>query len=167
MFTIEKWKKIRSFIFDMDGVLTDGLLYIGNGEEYVRSSNMKDGYALQLAVKKGYNIFIISGAESPSYRMRLEKLGIQHIFMNVKNKNELLNTLVDEGALLLNESLYMGDDVPDIECMKRCYISACPSNAVDDVKMHAIYISPFEGGKACVRDVIEKVLRVRDDWSEI
>lgn len=166
MFTIEKWKNIRSFIFDMDGVLTDGLLYIGNDGEYIRTSNMKDGYALQLAIKKGYSIFIISGAESISYKIRLEKLGLQHVYMNVKDKVEFLNTLVNESRLNLEEALYMGDDVPDIECMKKCFISSCPSNAVDDVKMYAMYISPFEGGNGCVRDVIEKVLRVRDDWSD-
>jgi len=164
MATIQQFKHIQAFIFDMDGVLTDGKLYIGPEQDIQRTSHMRDGYALHQAVEKGYTIIIISGAHSESYYQRLYRLGVRHIYMGVKDKLAQLDSLVAQSIVDKSQVLYMGDDVPDKPAMQACLLSSCPADACDDIKMVAQYISPFKGGEGCVRDVIEKVLRVRGDW---
>lgn len=165
MDTIQKFGDIECFVFDMDGVLTDGKLYISDNNEIGRTSHMRDGYSIQKAINMGYNIIIISGAESDSYKLRLEKLGVFQIHMGVKDKAEFLKTIVDSHNLGYDHILYMGDDMPDVDAMKLCHLKACPADACIDIKMIADYISPYDGGQGCVRDVIEKVLRARGHWS--
>lgn len=156
--------KIKYFVFDIDGVLTDGQLYIPESGELLRSMNIKDGYAMQLAIKKGYPIFIISGGQSAASERRLRNLGIEEIYIGVKDKTTLLRSLAEQKKIRLPEAIYVGDDMPDIAPMKLCGLRACPNDACVDIQMMADYISPFIGGRGCVRDIIEKVLRANDAW---
>lgn len=163
---LEKFKQITSFIFDVDGVLTDGSIWLLPNGVHARKMNIKDGYALQLAVKKGYNLFIISGGDSNEVRDRLQKLGITEVHMKVTNKAELLQSLMKKHHLTAAECLYMGDDIPDNKVMTLTCLPCCPADAVQEIKAIASYISPYKGGEGCVRDVLEKVMKLRGDWNE-
>ncbi len=158
---------ITTFVFDMDGVLTDGTLQILSDQLPLRQMHIKDGYALQLAIKKGYKIFVISGSDSPPVKERLRKLGVESVFMNVVDKKALLKRMIVEQGLSNQEVLYMGDDIPDFAVMLEVGLPTCPADAVDEIKEISSYISSYNGGYGCVRDVIEQVLKARRDWSHI
>lgn len=158
------FKNISTFIFDVDGVLTDGSLLVMPNGLMARRMNIKDGYALQLAIKQGYRIFIISGGNSPEVKERLEKLGVKNCFMQVKDKVEKLEEIMKEYKILSDEIIYMGDDIPDLEVMQRVGLPCCPADAVTEIKALSKYISPISGGEGCGRDVIEKVLKLQDKW---
>ncbi len=158
------FKKVKTFVFDMDGVLTDGGLLVDDDGKWLRRMDIKDGYALQLAIKKGYNIIVISGSTSKPVSERLQRLGVTEIFMGISDKEMFLKNYILEKNLLQNEILYMGDDVPDYACMTIAGISCCPADAVSDIKKVSNYISHVRGGNGCVRDVIEKVLKLNDHW---
>jgi 3-deoxy-D-manno-octulosonate 8-phosphate phosphatase (KDO 8-P phosphatase) len=128
--------------------------------------NIRDGYALQLAIKKGYRIFILSGAVSEESRDRLLKLGISDIQMGIKNKASALNLYLQQNSIEISSVLYMGDDIPDLAAMQLVGISCCPVDAAPEIKKISQYISPFSGGTGCVRDVVEKVLKLRGDWGD-
>ena len=160
----EKFKNIKNFVFDVDGVLTNGGLYILPSGEFMRKMNAKDGYALKLALIKGYNIAIITGGKEKSIKERLNKLGIENVYLNAHNKLPILESYLTNNGLNLKNTLYMGDDIPDIECMKKVYISCCPKDAVSELKEVSDYTSSYKGGDGCVRDVIEQVLRINNDW---
>ena|ERR1700737_1833591 len=164
MSVLKQFKLIRTFVLDVDGVLTDGTIQVFDSGEQVRTMNIKDGYALQLAVKKGYRVAIISGGGAEGVRLRLEKLGISDVFLKVENKKEKLLQYVREHGLLENEILYMGDDIPDYAVMKQVGLGCAPADAVPEIKHIAAYISAYTGGRGCVRDVIEKVLKLNDHW---
>lgn len=149
----------------MDGVLTDGSLIITNDNQWLRRMNVRDGYALQLAVKSGFNVIVISGSDSPQVTGRLKKLGMQHVFMNIKEKPDFLRKFAVKNELALSEMLYMGDDIPDYECMRIVGIAACPADAAFEIKKMAAYISPIRGGYGCVRDVLEKVMKLNNKWN--
>lgn len=161
---LEQFKKIKVFVLDMDGVLTDGSLIIMPGQEFIRTMDIKDGYALQLAIKKGYHVVVISGSVSKPCAERFEYLGIRNVFMKVKDKEEVLAQYILANNLTWDEVLFMGDDIPDVEVMKQVGLSCCPADAVADVKAVSKFISAKNGGKGCVREVIEKVMRLNDDW---
>ena len=161
---LSRFKHIKTFAFDMDGVLTDGNILVDNENNWLRSMNIRDGYALQLAVKSGFEVVVISGSDSSFVRDRLNRLGVKEVFMDVKDKEDFLKKYVDEKKLSLSELLFMGDDIPDYYCMKIAGIAACPSNAAFEIKEIASYISPLKGGAGCVRDVIEKVLKLNNKW---
>ena len=164
MNVLELFKPITTFIFDVDGVLTDGtLLLLENGVQ-ARRMSIKDGFALQMALKNGFRVQIISGGNSPEVKDRLEKLGVKDIAMSVLNKKAFLEELISTNQLKKEELLYMGDDLPDIPAMSVVGLPCCPADAVNEVKEAAQYISPFNGGDACARDVIEKVLKLNDKW---
>ncbi len=162
---LDQFKKINTFVFDMDGVLTDGHILVLNDGQHARKMNIKDGFALQLAVKKGYQILVVSGSTSDAVVSRLNKLGITNVFMGVLDKKKLVNDFLKKHDLLWENVLVMGDDIPDLEILKEAGFSTCPADAVSDVRAISKYISTRNGGEACVRDVIEKVLRSRDHWS--
>lgn len=164
MNVLELFKPIRTFIFDVDGVLTDSHLLATEDGHLLRTVNIKDGYALQLAVKKGYNIWIISGGNSEAIKTRFINLGLQEVHIRVKDKKALLKDLADKHNLPLEHALYMGDDIPDYAVMQLCGLPTCPADACNEIKSISKYISPIEGGKGCVRDVIEKVLKLNGDW---
>jgi 3-deoxy-D-manno-octulosonate 8-phosphate phosphatase (KDO 8-P phosphatase) len=158
------FEPIRVLAFDLDGVITDGSLVIHSGGEFLRTMDIKDGYALQHAVKKGYRVLVISGSFSQPCLDRLHYLGITDVWMKVKDKRQVLETFLIDNELRAEQVLFMGDDLPDLEVMQLVGLPACPADAVNEIKAIAHYISPKLGGKGCVRDVIEKVLRVRNDW---
>ncbi len=161
----ELFSQISTFIFDIDGVLTDGTILVLENGVQARRMHIKDGYALQLAVKKNYRVVIISGAAPSPVVDRLEKLGITEIHMSVKDKKQFIAQLAATDQLSLAGILYMGDDMPDIAAMSIVGLPTCPSDAVTEIKGAVKYISPVPGGLGCVRDVIEKVLKLRGDWN--
>ena len=160
------FKSIKAFVLDVDGVLTNGNLLVLNDGQMARQMSIKDGYALQLAIKKGYHILVISGGSDEAVKGRLQKLGISEIFMNVTNKKDVLLQFVDKENLTWPEILYMGDDIPDFATMQMAGMACCPADAVAEIKSISHYISPLKGGRGCVRDVIEKVLKLNDHWND-
>jgi 3-deoxy-D-manno-octulosonate 8-phosphate phosphatase (KDO 8-P phosphatase) len=160
------FKNIKLFVLDVDGVLTDGSLILLDNGEMARRMNIKDGYALQLAIKKGYEILIISGGTSKAVELRLQKLGLKNIHLSVKNKLGILSTFIAENNFSKEQVLYMGDDVPDVQPMQIVGVACAPADAAQEVKSIAHYISPISGGNGCVRDVIEKVLKLNEDWND-
>lgn len=163
---LDKFKHITTFVFDVDGVMTDGSLLVLPGGVMARRMNIKDGYALQLAVKRGYRVLVISGGNAPEVKERLEKLGVKDVWMQVKDKTALLQHVMQEHGLDRNAVLYLGDDLPDLSVMQTVGLPCCPADAARDIKEIAHYISPLKGGEGCVRDVIEKVMRLRGNWGE-
>jgi 3-deoxy-D-manno-octulosonate 8-phosphate phosphatase (KDO 8-P phosphatase) len=164
MNSLELFNSITTFILDVDGVLTDGTVLVLDNGLQARTMNIKDGFALQLAVKKGFRVKIISGGNSPQVMERLNKLGVADISMGVLDKRQLVENFMHSLGLKKEEVLYMGDDIPDVPALKMVGLAACPSDAATEVKEIAHYISPFKGGKACVRDVIEKVMKLKGKW---
>ena len=151
--------------FDVDGVLSDNnVLLLSDGKNPNRTANIKDGYALQLAVKSGLEIAIITGGRSPEVGMRYAGLGIDHVFMGVSVKIEKFREWLADNQLAADEVLYMGDDIPDYEVMKACGCPCCPIDAAEEIKQIALYVSPKCGGHGCVRDVVEQVLRAQGKW---
>jgi 3-deoxy-D-manno-octulosonate 8-phosphate phosphatase (KDO 8-P phosphatase) len=161
---LSDFKKITTFIFDVDGVLTDGTVLVLDNGLQARRMHIKDGFALQMAVKNGYRILIVSGSKSDPVTDRLLRLGITDVRMSVLDKKALLEEYMQANKLVAAEVLYMGDDLPDIPAMSVAGLPCCPADAVSEVKNVVKYISPVDGGFACVRDVIEKVLRLNDQW---
>ena len=161
---LELFKHITSFVFDVDGVLTDGSILVLPGDVMARRMNIKDGYALQLAVKKGYRVIVISGGNSVEVKERLLKLGVTEVWMQVENKGTVLHDLMKKAGLDKTSVLFMGDDIPDLELMELAGLACCPADAVQEIRAKAQYISHLKGGKGCVRDVIEKVMKLRGDW---
>ena len=164
MSMLEILKPIRTFVFDVDGVLTDGNILILNDGQQARQMNIKDGYALQLAIKKGYRVVVISGGTSAAVKERLNKLGVTDVFLPVENKKEKLIAYVEQHQLRWEEILFMGDDMPDYVAMQLVGFPCCPADAVTEIRQVSKYISPQHGGKGCVRDVIEKVLKLNGHW---
>src|ERR1051326_594596 len=158
--------KVKAFVFDVDGVLTDGSVTLMPDGEQVRVMNIKDGYALQLAVKKGFKIAVITGGRSEMVRKRLNGLGISDVYLGVSSKIDTYKEFLEIHQLAENEVLYMGDDIPDYEVMKRVGIPTCPADSAPEIKNISIYISQVNGGKGAVRDVIEQVLKVQGKWSD-
>ena len=155
---------ITTFIFDVDGVLTNGKVLITSQGEMYREMDTKDGYALKCALVQGYKVCIISGGTNEGVRNRLKALGIYDIYLGAHHKQEPFQDLIDSYDLKPEEILYMGDDVPDILVMEQVAVAACPNDAVSDVKEIANYISHKKGGEGCVREIIEQTLRVQGKW---
>jgi len=164
MHLLEHFKKIKTFVFDIDGVLTDGTVLVMSGDLQLRRMSIKDGFALQMAVLKGYHLFIISGGSSEGVKERLVKLGVNNVFMSVNNKKQFLSQLLKQHNLLWEDVLYMGDDLPDLDLMHAVGLSTCPADAAPEIRDVVKYVSPVNGGFGCARDVIEKVLKQNDHW---
>jgi 3-deoxy-D-manno-octulosonate 8-phosphate phosphatase (KDO 8-P phosphatase) len=162
----EKLKEINTFIFDFDGVLSDGRVYVMGDGEQVRATNTKDGYALHYALRKGYRVAIISGGYAESMRERYKKFTGMDIFLSVSNKVELFNQYIAEKGIKRHEVLYMGDDIPDYKSMLLSGVKCCPSDACEEIKSIADYISYQAGGCGAVRDVIEQTLKAQGRWFE-
>jgi 3-deoxy-D-manno-octulosonate 8-phosphate phosphatase (KDO 8-P phosphatase) len=158
------FKDITTFIFDIDGVLTDGsVLVLENGLQ-ARRMSIKDGFALQLAVKNGYRVLAVSGSSPSPVIDRLNKLGVKEVHMSVLDKKSFVDSYMEKNKLKKKEVLYMGDDMPDLPVMSAVGLSSCPADAAFEILQVAKYVSPLNGGYGCVRDVIEKVLRPNDHW---
>ncbi len=160
----EKLKKIKAFVFDVDGVLGSDRVLLHHNGEMLRTMNIKDGYALQYAIKKGYKIAIITGGGSDSVRKRFENLGIEHVYILSQNKLEDYLHFLENNQLTDEEILYMGDDIPDYHVMRRVGLATCPSSAVEEIKAISAYISDKKGGEGAVRDVIQQVLKAQGKW---
>jgi len=160
----EMLRHIRTFIFDVDGVFTDNIVYLTTEGEQMRTANVRDGYAVQLAVKKGLQIVIISGGKSVGVAKRFEMLGVQHVFLGSSNKMEVFRKFLIEHQVSPEQVCYMGDDIPDHDVMKQCGLPVCPSDAANEIKAISRYISPYEGGKGCVRDILEQAMKVKGIW---
>ncbi|WP_214225582.1 HAD-IIIA family hydrolase [Pedobacter sp. B4-66] len=161
---LQKLKTITTLIFDVDGVLTNGDIIASDSGEFLRTFNIKDGYALQLAVKRGYLICIISGGRGLAMQRRFEGLGITEVFLGVSDKVAVFNSLLAKYDISASEVLYMGDDIPDLKVMQLVGLPTCPSDAVPEIKAISEYVSPYSGGKTAVRDIVEKVLKVQEKW---
>jgi 3-deoxy-D-manno-octulosonate 8-phosphate phosphatase (KDO 8-P phosphatase) len=159
-----KLNQVKAFIFDVDGVLTDGSVTLMPDGEQVRIMNIKDGYALQLAAKKGYKIAIISGGRSEMVRKRLNGLGIMDVYLGIHTKIDVYKEFIEIHNIKPDEILYMGDDLPDYEVMQRVGVPTCPNDSAPEIKDISIYVSDKKGGKGAVRDVIEQVMRAQGIW---
>jgi 3-deoxy-D-manno-octulosonate 8-phosphate phosphatase (KDO 8-P phosphatase) len=159
-----KLTRVKAIVLDVDGVLTDGSVTLMPDGEQVRVMNIKDGYALQLAVKKGYKVAIISGGRSEMVRKRLNGLGITDVYLGAHTKIDVYKELLEIYSLTDDDILYMGDDIPDYEVMKRVGVPTCPNDAAQEIKDICLYISYNKGGKGAVRDVIEQVMKVQNNW---
>ena len=160
----ELMPQIDTFIFDVDGVLTNGIVTIFPDGELVRQMNIKDGYALKSAVDAGYQVCIISGGSSESVRTRLQGLGITDIYLGVHDKIKVYEELLEKYNLVPESVLYMGDDVPDYPVMEKVGFACAPKDAAPEIKKVSKYISPKNGGEGCARDVIEQIMRVQGKW---
>ncbi|WP_223551499.1 HAD family hydrolase [Aestuariivivens sp. NBU2969] len=161
----EYLEHITTFIFDVDGVLTDGSVIIATNGDMLRTMNIKDGYAIKTAINKGYNICIISGGTNEGVRLRLKGLGVKDIYLGAHNKIEQLNDYFNKNSIKRENVLYMGDDVPDYPVMKMIGLPCCPQDAVPEIKAICKYISHKKGGKGAARDVIEQVMKVQGKWN--
>ena len=157
-------KKIKALAFDVDGVLSADMVSLHPSGEPMRTVNIKDGYAMQLAVKLGYHIAIITGGRTNAVKVRLEGLGVKDIYMGSSIKIHDYRDFRDKHGLKDEEILYMGDDIPDIEVMQECGLPCCPRDASPEVKEVAKYISHLDGGYGCGRDVLEQVMKVHGKW---
>jgi 3-deoxy-D-manno-octulosonate 8-phosphate phosphatase (KDO 8-P phosphatase) len=156
---------ITTFIFDVDGVLTDGTVTITTSGELLRTMNTKDGYALKTAVDAGYHVCVISGGSNEGVRSRLKKLGITDIYLGTHNKMEQFEEYLDCYNIKAENVMFMGDDIPDYTVMKRVGLPCCPQDSVQEIKAISKYVSHKNGGKGAVRDIIEQVLKVQGKWN--
>jgi 3-deoxy-D-manno-octulosonate 8-phosphate phosphatase (KDO 8-P phosphatase) len=160
----EKFSLVKAFAFDVDGVFTNGDVLLLPGGEYVRSMNIKDGYAIQYCIKAGYPVAIITGGYSRMVKKRFVYLGVKDIYMRSTKKTEAFEKFRDKYGMKSENILYMGDDIPDYEVMMQAGIPVCPADAAEEIKEIAAYISHQSGGEGCVRDVVEQVLRLHGKW---
>jgi len=156
--------KITTFIFDYDGVLTNGVVLVTNTGDQLRTGFVKDGYALQHAIKNGYRVVVISGGYSESMRHRCNALNLTDVFLGVDNKRRVYEQYIAEHNLSPEEIVYMGDDIPDYEVMKLVGLAVCPADAAEEIRAISKYISHFAGGEGCARDIIEQVLKLQGKW---
>lgn len=156
--------KIRAIIFDVDGVLSAETITLSADGEPLRTVNIKDGYAIQLAVKQGLHMAIITGGNTPAVRKRYEGLGVQDVCMGCAVKIETYGQLLEKYGLKDEEVLYVGDDIPDYEVMSRCGCPCCPADACAEIRNISLYVSHRPGGQGCGRDIVEQVLRAQGKW---
>ena len=156
--------KIRALVFDVDGVLSQETIGATSQGELLRSTNTKDGYALRLASMSGLHVAIISGGNEESIRLRYGRIGVKDIFLGCSVKTEKLKMLLDKYDLTADEVLYMGDDIPDYKVMKAVGLPCCPRDAAPEIREISVYVSHKDGGRGCVRDVTEQVLKAQGKW---
>jgi 3-deoxy-D-manno-octulosonate 8-phosphate phosphatase (KDO 8-P phosphatase) len=155
---------ITTLVFDVDGVLTDGTISVTTEGEMLRTMNIKDGFALKTAVDKGYHVCVISGGSNEGVRIRLQGLGVSDIFLGTHHKTKTLSDYLKSKNLENRNVLFMGDDIPDLQVMQIVGLPCCPQDAVPEIKEISKYVSHKKGGRGCVRDVIEQVLKVQGKW---
>ncbi len=157
-------KNVTTFIFDYDGVMTDGTVYMDSNGDPLRTSNVKDGYALQLASKLGYHLAVISGAVVTNITKRLNALGVRDVFTGIPDKVVKLEEYMEQYGLTPEQIVYVGDDIPDLPVMQRVGVPACPADAAAEIQQICKYISDRPGGRGCVRDIIEQTLKAQGKW---
>jgi 3-deoxy-D-manno-octulosonate 8-phosphate phosphatase (KDO 8-P phosphatase) len=164
MNVLDSLKDINSLVFDVDGVFTDGGLLVFENGDMLRKMNAKDGFAIRHAVNHGYQVIIITGGSSAGVKKRFTNLGLKHVYIGVHDKIALFNKLVEDHVIDPAKTLYMGDDLPDYHVMKEVKVAVCPQNAVPEIKDLSNIITQKKGGDGCVREIIETVLRLQDNW---
>lgn len=157
-------QQVNAFVFDVDGVMTDGRLLITEEGHLLRTFHIRDGYALRRIVESGYAVAVVSGGKSEGVIKRLRQLGVSDVYMNAQEKESIVLDWMKLRGIESRQLAYMGDDLLDIPAMKHAAIKACPADAVQEVKSISNYISPLNGGEACVRELIELVLKVQNRW---
>jgi len=156
--------KIKAIIFDVDGVLSLNTITMDNDGIPVRTVNIKDGYAIQLAIKKGLDLAIMTGADTENIRRRYERLGMQNVYLKCSMKIAVYEDFISKKGYKDDEIIYVGDDIPDYEIMKRVGCPCCPSDAAPEIRDISVYISNYAGGAGCGRDIIEQVMRAKGLW---
>ena len=156
--------KIKGFVFDVDGVLSPSVIPMSADGEPMRMANIKDGYALQLAAKYDYKMAIITGGNSPAIYNRFSALGIKDIYQKASHKLEILEKWITDNGLTPEEVIYIGDDIPDLKCMRHVGLPCAPNDACWEARETAVYVSRFNGGYGCVRDIVEQVLKANNQW---
>lgn len=159
-----KLKDINTFIFDVDGVFTNNIVYLSTDGEQLRTANVRDGYTVQLAVKLGLRIVILSGGRGEATRKRFDGLGVKDIFLGAGTKIDVFNQFIKDNGINEQDVCYMGDDIPDYTVMHKVGLATCPADAVPEIKGIVHYVSPFKGGEGCVRDIIEQALKMKGLW---
>ncbi len=160
----DKLRTVRAFALDVDGVLTDNFVHLTESGEQLRRMNIRDGLGIRIALENGFPFCVITGGRSQGVIKRLSLLGIEHIYSGISDKWPVLMQFLEQFRLRSADVCYIGDDLPDLEVLRRVGLAACPTDAVAEVRAVADYVSPFAGGSGCVRDVIEKVLKSQDKW---
>ena len=155
---------VRAFIFDIDGVMTNGKVLITTDGEALREINTRDGYALKHASRKGFKIGVISGGTNQSVKRRLELIGVNKVYIGINEKEKAFSDFINAFKIEPEQVLYMGDDIPDITVMEKVGVATCPQDAVSDIKKISHYVSHKNGGEGCVREIIEQVMRVQNKW---
>lgn len=162
----QKLRKITTLLFDMDGVFTDGIVWLMPDGEQVRTANVKDGYVIQLAVKKGFRVAVFTGGSSDAVRRRFEGLGVQDVFLGCNDKLKVYQSYMEQHGFQHEEAMYMADDIVDIPVLKQVGVSTCPADAAEEVRALCDYVSHKPGGKGCVRDIVEQTLKVQGLWMD-
>lgn len=158
------FREINTFIFDVDGVMTDGKLLVTEGGEFLRAFNAKDGYAIRRALEENYNVCVITGGRGNSIEYRMKKLGVSELYVSADPKLPVYERYLSSKGLQHLKVLYMGDDLNDFEIMEKVGLPCCPADACPEIMSLCHYVSPFKGGEGCVRDVIEKVMKIHGKW---
>lgn len=158
--------KIKTFVFDVDGVLSRQTIGLSSAGEPLRTANIQDGYAINLAIRSGYGVAIITGGNTESVRVRYAALGVKHIYMNASLKTNEFKHLLENTDYKPDEMVYVGDDIPDYQVMKQVALPVAPADAAPEIKEIAKYISPKKGGEGVARDIIEQVLRAQGKWMQ-
>lgn len=163
---LEQFAAVKLLFLDVDGVLTDGSVLVTEDGAQLRRFSTKDGYAIQLAIKQGLPIVVISGGSSVGVKHRLNKLGVTDIHLNITDKLTLLENRLEAYGLQAKDTAFIGDDMPDLPCLQRVGLAICPQDAVEEIKAAAAYVSPKKGGEGCVREVLEKILKLQHKWHQ-
>jgi len=162
----EKLNSIKAFAFDVDGIFSTNKVLLASNGELLRTMHVQDGFILNYAIKKGYPVAIISGGKSDAVRIRFETLGVKHIYMQSHNKVADFNEFIAQYNLIYSDVLYMGDDMPDLDLLRKVGFAACPADAAPEIKEVCHYVTLRNGGDGCVREVMEQVLKIQDKWMD-
>ncbi len=158
--------RVEAFVFDIDGVFTDGSLVPLADGDFLRAYYAKDGYAVSYAIRQGYKVFIVTGGRGAMLEKRFDYLGVTELHLNVSDKIAVLRDIIGRYGFDPENVLFMGDDIPDLECMREVGIPVCPADAASEIIEAARYVSEFPGGRGCVRDIVEQVLRAQGNWAK-
>ncbi len=163
----DKMRAVKSFVLDIDGVLTDNMILVTEAGEMLRSVNVRDGQVIKWAIRAGYSVGIITGGRSEGIKKRFTDLGVVEYYSGIQEKWSAFQSFLQRSDLLQSEVCYMGDDLPDIPVLRKVALACCPSDAVPEVLEICDYVSPLRGGAGCVRDVLEKVMKLQGNWPQI
>jgi 3-deoxy-D-manno-octulosonate 8-phosphate phosphatase (KDO 8-P phosphatase) len=162
----DKLRTVKGFVFDVDGVLTNNTLLATEAGELLRTMSIRDGQAIKWAIEAGYHVGIITGGRSEGVKKRLTALGIEEYYSGAQEKWTPFKSFLERTNTLVSEICYMGDDLPDLPVLRKVVLSSCPNDAVTEVLDICDYVSPVPGGRGCVRDIIEKVMKLQEKWPE-